>query len=699
MLRLNGHSSNGSDGRSPKVMSPPTPQHRLGEDWLTVVMELRSAFRHEFLQFQRRLMVDVREELSSAHAGAFAVPAPMDAAGCARQNDGTSVWMHSRRRSHKATEFVLKLQEDQQDQQVARAKVTQRSGTNSGATDCSRKSSKPKRHLDRAKDICGLGAAGSAAPSSFLPGSIDTTSGVIENSGTIGDTLAHDDRKEGICARQRSELDEGEGTQTTLRRTRSGSKESCCSPSNRQDEQKAQSSSGELCEVEGINAEVDVFGRSNCGKGTEDLGISSMRQLILKPVDVFSALKRNSADLFIMSILALNALWMGVELEWACNNLGRTAPRSFRIINGMFCLIFVIELVVIRPCCCMSNRGQALRQSRAWAWLAFDVVVVSLQVFEELAVLLGGGGNEKLPASWALLRMVRVVRLIRVLRLLRILPLVKNLRAMVVSIVSGLATFFWAFLLVVIMIYIASMYFAQLVVDHLYATGASQLNSEELKLRYYFASVGRSMLSMYGAISGGVDWDDIAGPIIQCLHPFHGLIFSMFIAFTVLVMLNVITGAFVTVAEGSVKEDNDLQLVRQVRELFMQCDEDHSGNITWDEFAMNLENPCLQSYFKALDLDISEARGVFDLLDCSGTGELSAEEFVLGCLRLTGPAKAIDLTALMREQTLQARLWREDLAKLNNELATNSLELASIRSIFSKTVSQRPERPALATLS
>ena len=40
---------------------------------------------------------------------------------------------------------------------------------------------------------------------------------------------------------------------------------------------------------------------------------------------------------------------------------------------------------------------------------------------------------------------------------------------------------------------------------------------------------------------------------------------------------------------------------------------------------------------------------LFHMLDASHEGHIQADEFLNGCLRLDGPAKAIDLAAFMEE--------------------------------------------------
>merc|ERR1712176_151242 len=71
--------------------------------------------------------------------------------------------------------------------------------------------------------------------------------------------------------------------------------------------------------------------------------------------------------------------------------------------------------------------------------------------------------------------------------------------------------------------------------------------------------------------------------------------------------------------------------------------------MSWDAFACHLDTPEIQEYFKIIDVDIGEARSVFELIDADGSGRLDLLEFASGCLRLRGPAKAVELSLLMAE--------------------------------------------------
>ena len=50
------------------------------------------------------------------------------------------------------------------------------------------------------------------------------------------------------------------------------------------------------------------------------------------------------------------------------------------------------------------------------------------------------------------------------------------------------------------------------------------------------------------------------------------------------------------------------------------------------------------------DLDISDAMGLFSVLDSDGTGAIEHAEFLVGCLRLRGGAKAVDMVRVQMEQ-------------------------------------------------
>merc|ERR1719265_847187 len=113
--------------------------------------------------------------------------------------------------------------------------------------------------------------------------------------------------------------------------------------------------------------------------------------------------------------------------------------------------------------------------------------------------------------------------------------------------------------------------------------------------------------------------------------------------------MNVVTGVFVEAALLSAKQDKDIYMVNHARDLFTALDTDGSGQLSWKEFKEQLHTKDMQEYFKAIDVDQSEAKGLFKLLDIRRSGNVDAEAFLSATFRLRGPAKALDLALLMHE--------------------------------------------------
>merc|ERR1711953_1212330 len=135
--------------------------------------------------------------------------------------------------------------------------------------------------------------------------------------------------------------------------------------------------------------------------------------------------------------------------------------------------------------------------------------------------------------------------------------------------------------------------------------------------------------------------------------------FVMYIFVTTNGILHVIVGIFVESTMAASRHDRDLiisdELARkdsymaQMTDVLHETDSDQSGTISWEEFETKLQDHRVIAYLAALELDVAEARGLFELLDTEESNEVPVDEFVVGCFRLKGGAKGIDLAALMYE--------------------------------------------------
>lgn len=340
-------------------------------------------------------------------------------------------------------------------------------------------------------------------------------------------------------------------------------------------------------------------------------------------------------DWFVCGLIFLNAGSIGIQTDYIARNDTQEVPGWMTGLETVFGLLFVLELTIrlfVYRCQFFSMTG--------WMWNWFDCIVVGLQVFEEI-LSLAGANKEGESLNFSFTRVLRLLRLIRVIRLARILRLIRELRVLVSSITNSLKSLVWTVLLLLLMIYSVSLCITQLVSDHFIDKRRENVKED---IVHFYGTLPRCMLSLFQAISGGVDWDTLIVPLIEDVSPFLAALFILYIAFAFLAIMNVVTGVFVDSVLVSAKADKESFLLNNARELFETLDEE----MDWEAFEAKIETPQMQEFFKGIDVDPDEAKGIFQLLDLDESGSVNADEFFSGCVRLRGPAKALDSALMLR---------------------------------------------------
>eukprot|EP00927_Polykrikos_kofoidii_P058337 TRINITY_DN5279_c0_g1_i1.p1 TRINITY_DN5279_c0_g1~~TRINITY_DN5279_c0_g1_i1.p1 ORF type:complete len:317 (+),score=63.97 TRINITY_DN5279_c0_g1_i1:1019-1969(+) len=273
--------------------------------------------------------------------------------------------------------------------------------------------------------------------------------------------------------------------------------------------------------------------------------------------------------------------------------------------------------------------------------------------------------------SFRLLRVLRVLRLVRILRVIRVLRLISELRTIVSSILGSFKSLAWTMILLLLMIYIVGVYFTQSVTNHLVemAEGAV-LSDGEAQLSYYFGSLSRTLLSLWEAISGGADWDMMAGPLISDIQGdrMAGPVFIAYIAFAMLALMNVVTGFFVHTALLRAKKEEEVFVADQIVNLFNMAGEQEDTKVHENAIHEVLADPEYSKEWKAIDILAEEAKYIFRLLDIDGAGIIEFEEFLNGCLRIHGPAKSMDLLTVMQEARVFQKRTFEQLQEMKTSL-------------------------------
>jgi len=268
-------------------------------------------------------------------------------------------------------------------------------------------------------------------------------------------------------------------------------------------------------------------------------------------------------------------------------------------------------------------------------------IIVALQ-FVELAIKIFTSGRG------VSLNLLRTIRLVRVLRLVRTIRFVSELRTIVSCIAGSLKPLFWTGILLFMILYVLGVYVTQLVLlERIRMKDDHQQIPEPLAK--YWGNLVLSMYSLFQSITGGIDWDQVARPLIEHIGAEIGVLYALYIMFTTFAILNVVAGVFIQHVIESAASEREMNTMRHVKHLFSHVDVDHSNQISWQEFEEQLDTRAVREFFKTIDVDIGNARDLFELLDTDDSGEVDAEEFMDGCLQIWTPAKGLDLRIIERD--------------------------------------------------
>merc|ERR1712151_68990 len=161
------------------------------------------------------------------------------------------------------------------------------------------------------------------------------------------------------------------------------------------------------------------------------------------------------------------------------------------------------------------------------------------------------------------------------------------------------------------------------------------------ELQKYFGNLALTILSLCQAMSGGVDWGNLAGPLMVEISPWMGVVFTGYIVIALLALMNVVTGVFLQTALQSSRAEEDMFLTDQIVTSFKKKDQDlKDSKVSILDVEDVIQNPTYSKEWKAINVEPDEAKWLFRLLDIHDSGWVELEEFLSGCLRLRGEAKA-----------------------------------------------------------
>jgi len=326
---------------------------------------------------------------------------------------------------------------------------------------------------------------------------------------------------------------------------------------------------------------------------------------------------------------------------------GTNYSEPFQTFDSVFNAIFSVELVMR----IIVDRKRFF-QSKEKFWNMFDTLLVLQAVWDITFESISTAGPDL-----SVLRVLRMARFVRILRLVRVMKQFQSFRVMVYTIMHSLLSLLWVFALLLFVIYVFTV-FILFGVSEFFAYQVDTSSDQYAEIEKLFGSVEKGLLTLFMGISGGADWGDIMRPLMD-IHVVYGLAFVLYIFFVIFGVLNIVTSMFVDSAQQVSMKDREIMIQNEqaverqrflhIERFFMEADADASGFLSWEEFEGYLSDPDVRAYFKTMELDVSQAKALWILLDTDETNALSIGEFVEGCMRLRGNARSLDVALLLYE--------------------------------------------------
>ncbi|CAJ1460128.1 unnamed protein product [Effrenium voratum] len=356
-------------------------------------------------------------------------------------------------------------------------------------------------------------------------------------------------------------------------------------------------------------------------------------------------------------LILFNSFIVGWEVEWSTSS---TAENPVIEALSSFCnLVFLVELILRL----YAFRMDFFFNRERRAWNIFDFILVVLAVVDEISVLaLGTEASTGAVGSVKMLKMLRILRIFRVFRFFR--PLAR----LALMIIDSIRSLLWAMFMLGLISYVfavtltgqATMWLTEQVDTSLPDWYDSLAHHQDINVRLIWSSygcLGWTVYTLAQTVLDGVSWHEVLEPLFS-IGWLPVSLLLLYISFTMLAVLNVITGVFVDNAFRSADKqhidiiqreiDKKEECMSLIEAFFNAVDVNQTGEISMEELAWFLDDATMDAFFRVLGFDVYDKTSFMELLDADDNGNVSYDEFREGCMRFRGVAQGLDLHLVLR---------------------------------------------------
>jgi hypothetical protein len=295
-----------------------------------------------------------------------------------------------------------------------------------------------------------------------------------------------------------------------------------------------------------------------------------------------------------------------------------------------------------------------------------DFFLIAIAVLDAILAWFGTTGL-------GVLSILRVLRMLRLVRFVRLLKMFQELWLIVSGLLNSMRTLGWVALLLGMFIYVPAIYLTVQIGQNPAYEEVETLEGKPWPSKIYFGSVPRSMLTLFQVVTLDSWADDIARPAMKGGQPLLGIFFIVFILFATYGIMNIVVGVIVehtlgtaSVTEQVVEEEEaevKKVVLRDLRKLFELTDADRSGTITREELQAALYEDAAREKFEELGIPMEDLTQIFRLMDPTGKGVVSLDDFISSCMQLLAGHQAKDIMQLaIQVESLSRRMEKLDEA-------------------------------------
>mmetsp|Transcript_10675 Transcript_10675/g.24320 ORF Transcript_10675/g.24320 Transcript_10675/m.24320 type:complete len:621 (-) Transcript_10675:157-2019(-) len=337
-------------------------------------------------------------------------------------------------------------------------------------------------------------------------------------------------------------------------------------------------------------------------------------------------------------------------------------PIELHLVDLACTTLFVVEL-----CLRLFAEGWFFFSMERYdfRWNVVDTILAASAVVEGiLSLSLESTGVVDL----APLRLFKLGRLLRVLPSIRFLRSLSEVRVLILSILHGLRSVLWSGLVLMFVVLLIAVSIMEILLLTA-VEGHSDRFKWDRSIDRSFGDIGAASYTVFKSIFGGLDWGDAADSLWDASHS-SGLAFCVFIAFSQLLLLNVMTGIFVKSASDAALRDEETMMVfeldvrrrwvHQVVRVFEEADKEDAGSLSREEFTQAMSQLHIQLLLHKLGIETMahSPETLFELFDFDGNGRVEITEFAYALQHLHGHARSVEiaqlrimLEAMMRRMT------------------------------------------------